>query len=137
MFGCDEFLDRDGEFLALVDTDGITILQNFGSQYPPQFPDVSSGVDVAGAQTTLVGPGSELSYLIPTVGEIGLGTTWTEIGFDDSAFTDETTAPSSSIVITEVVTGSPDQVEIQNVSGSAVDTSGWVVAFNDPSTINY
>ena len=129
-------LDGDGEFLALVDTDGSTILQSFGSQYPPQFPDVSYGIDVAGTQTTLVGPGSELSYLIPTAGDAGDIPGWTAIGYDDSAFTDQRTIPSSSIVITEIGTGSPDQVEIQNVSGSTIDTSGWVVAFNDPSSIN-
>lgn len=129
-------LDGDGEFLALVDTDGTTILQSFGSEYPPQFPDVSYGVDVAGSEDPLVGPGSELSYLIPTAGDAGDIPDWTTLGFDDSAFTDQTTVASSSILITEVATGAPDQLEIQNVSGSVVDTNGWVVAFNNPTSIN-
>ncbi len=44
-----------------------------------------------------------------------------------------------SVVISEVSTGSTDWFEIQNVSGRAVNTTGWFVAINDgnvPQTIN-
>jgi len=37
----------------------------------------------------------------------------------------------SPVVITEIGTTNPDYIEIQNVSAGPVDTSGWVVAFND------
>jgi len=37
----------------------------------------------------------------------------------------------SAIVITECHEETPDYVEIQNVSGREIDTSGWVVALND------
>ena len=39
--------------------------------------------------------------------------------------------PAAQVVITEVGTTSPDYIEIQNVSDTAVDTTGWVVAGND------
>ncbi|NQU26149.1 MAG: lamin tail domain-containing protein, partial [Candidatus Nealsonbacteria bacterium] len=38
----------------------------------------------------------------------------------------------AGVLITEAGTGSPDYVEIQNVAAGAVDTTGWVVAINDP-----
>jgi len=44
---------------------------------------------------------------------------------------------ASTIVITEIDRSAPDFIEIQNVSGQAVDTSGWVVAVSDDySNIN-
>ncbi|OHB72714.1 MAG: hypothetical protein A2V70_02015 [Planctomycetes bacterium RBG_13_63_9] len=47
------------------------------------------------------------------------------------AFQFTTNYEGSAILITEAGTGSPDFIEIQNVSNMAVDTSGWVVAAND------
>ena len=41
------------------------------------------------------------------------------------------TGTSSTIVITECNDDTPDYVEIQNVSGYALDTTGWVVALNE------
>ena len=40
----------------------------------------------------------------------------------------------SSIVISELNVNTPDFLEIQNVSGQAVDTTGWVVAISDSYT---
>ncbi|MBN1868337.1 hypothetical protein JW916_13710, partial [Candidatus Sumerlaeota bacterium] len=40
-------------------------------------------------------------------------------------------AGGSSIAITDCNPNSPDYIEIQNVSGETVDTSGWVVAISD------
>lgn len=40
---------------------------------------------------------------------------------------------ASTVVISEVGDGSPDYVEIQNVSGADVDTAGWMVVVNDPT----
>ena len=58
---------------------------------------------------------------------------WTVTSFNDtvdlSGWMDEGT--SSTIVIAECNEDTPDYVEIQNVSGRTVDTSGWVVALND------
>jgi hypothetical protein len=40
---------------------------------------------------------------------------------------------ASTVVISEVGDGSPDYVEIQNVTASDVDTSGWMMVVNDPT----
>ena len=42
-------------------------------------------------------------------------------------------AADGGVVITECGTGDPDFAEIQNLSSSAVDTSGWFVAANNAS----
>jgi hypothetical protein len=42
----------------------------------------------------------------------------------------------SLILITEASPGTPDYLEIQNVSDSTVDTSGWVVALNNAASHN-
>ena len=42
----------------------------------------------------------------------------------------------SPVVITECNEGTPDYVEIQNVSGRPIDTSGWAVALNDAELSN-
>ncbi|MCA8997222.1 MAG: S8 family serine peptidase, partial [Planctomycetaceae bacterium] len=47
----------------------------------------------------------------------------------------EPASSKSTILITELNLGSPDFIEIQNVSGNTVDTTGWtVVASEDPYT---
>jgi len=81
-------------------------------------------------ETKLVGQGVPLSYHVPEETDAALGTDWTAPEFDDAAWTGGR-APSP-VLITEAGT-SDDFVEIQNVSGEPVDTSGWVVAVNNAS----
>jgi hypothetical protein len=80
-------LSAAGEYLGLVDTDGTTVLQDFGAAYPAQFEDVSYGLEMetSGTTTNLVSSGDTVSAFIPTNGT--LGTTWTESSFDDSSWT--------------------------------------------------
>ncbi len=77
-------LRAEGEYLALVDTDGVTVLQDFGEEYPPQVPDVSFGIGSDADTTTLVNGDDPVSAFVPT-SDI-LGSTWTQPGFDDSAW---------------------------------------------------
>jgi hypothetical protein len=47
----------------------------------------------------------------------------------------------SSLVLTELDLGGTDAIEIQNVSGAELDTTGWIVAisdspYSDPNTVN-
>jgi len=79
----------------------------------------------------LVPEGAPVTYHVPTVEDAGIVTAWPATGFDDSAWASTTILPSSTVLITEACTGAPDYVEVQNVSDSDVDTSGWVVALND------
>ena len=85
-----------------------------------------------------MGTGAPAKFKIPTIAD-GSGTSWTGTGFNDSAWTTHLFSGTRSVVISEISTGSIDWFEIQNVSGAAVNTTGWLVAINDgnvPQTIN-
>ena len=104
--------------------------------YPSQVEDVSYGI--LEDSSSVVGTGAPAKFKIPTIAD-GSGTSWTGTGFNDSAWTTHLFSGTRSVVISEISTGSIDWFEIQNVSGAAVNTTGWVVAINDgnvPQTIN-
>ncbi|NQU23007.1 MAG: lamin tail domain-containing protein, partial [Candidatus Nealsonbacteria bacterium] len=122
-------LASDGEYLALVEPDGTTVAHAYTPRYPNQTADVSYGL-APGEAEVLVREGARVSLAVPTADDAALGTTWTEPGFDDASWSEF--ADFSPVLITEAATGAPDYVEIQNVSSEAVDTSGWVVAVNNP-----
>lgn len=46
-------LDADGEFLALVASNGTTIVSSFGTAFPKQYSDISYGHQTSGANPTL------------------------------------------------------------------------------------
>ena len=58
-------LDDDGEFLALVHPDGVTIAHQFAPVFPPQAPDVSYGISGAATQVALAGAGSIVKFTVP------------------------------------------------------------------------
>jgi hypothetical protein len=89
-------LRAGGEFLALVrpamnhsgtGPDGTTIEQAY-DEYPPQFAGISYGLSGGSGSTRideiLVPESTAVKALIPTDGSLGLS--WTETGFDDSAW---------------------------------------------------
>ena len=123
-------LDSDGEYLALVESDGTTIAHEFAPEFPKQFTDISYGIGYDEANFAVPG-GESLRFLVPADDSLGAG--WTDPNLDDSAWT--TYAQSAGILITEAGTGTPDSVELQNVSANTVDTTGWVMAAN--SAANY
>ncbi|MFO1491749.1 MAG: lamin tail domain-containing protein [Kiritimatiellia bacterium] len=119
-------LSADGDYLALVQPDGATKATELTPAYPPQSEDVSFGTGAAAV--ALVGRGTPLRYKIPTAATedaIWFGTT-----FDDSLWNNGTTAPEPTVRITEVGTAAADRIEVQNVSGQAVNTTGWKLVFN-------
>jgi hypothetical protein len=82
-------LSSTGEYVGLVDPDGISILAEFGAAgdpLPAQFEDVSYGLMQTGDETpgVLVAGGSSGKARVPT--DDSLGATWMEIGFDDSGW---------------------------------------------------
>jgi len=120
-------LDGDGEYLALVHPDGATISHEYSPEFPKQLPDVSYGrVDVP---VPLVPESTVRTYYVPSADDDALGDDWTAIDFPDGSW--EMGGVATSVAITEVGTGEPDLVEIQNLRASTVDTSGWVVALNN------
>jgi len=121
-------LSSGGEYLALVQDDGRTISHEYAPEFPSQSADVSFGLTKE--SETLLDSGARLTYLVPTVDDAGLGTTWAEMDFDNAGW--HGAEPPPPLQITEAGTGD-DFVEIQNVSGEVLDTSGWVVAVNNAS----
>ena len=55
-------LDADGEYLALVAPDGVTVVSGFGAAYPKQYPDISFGFQTQGTNPTL--RGGQPGYLV-------------------------------------------------------------------------
>ena len=75
-------LNIDGEYLALVQSDGVTIANEYGPKYPRQLNDVSYGMDQYA--TALIPSGARASYRVPNAGDEGKD--WTALGFNDSAW---------------------------------------------------
>ena len=89
-------IDKEGEYLALVAPDGITVISEFGaagSPLPRQQPDISYGLGQTGSQTTatLLARDAAAKVLIPTAVDAALGSSWTELEFDDSSWGDALT----------------------------------------------
>ncbi len=72
-------LDKNGEYLALVAADGETIVDELEGGFPEQVTDVSYGL--AQWTQTLVEADGSVRYHVPTSGDAGLGTAWTEPGY--------------------------------------------------------
>ncbi|MBW8039208.1 MAG: hypothetical protein FVQ85_04330 [Planctomycetes bacterium] len=104
-------LDKSGDYLALVAADGITIAHQYVPEYPQQLSNISYGL--AQHATALVPTGATASYHVPTSGDVGLGTGWTDVGFNDSAWdTGPTGLGFGSGLGTDV------QSQMQNVNAS-------------------
>lgn len=84
-------LDADGESLALIHSDGRTVVDDVGT-YGIQKADVAFGIRQETVIGTLVESGSPARWIVPSLENGGdqLGTQWTESGFDDSSWNDGT-----------------------------------------------
>jgi len=71
-------LDASGEYLSLTDPNG-TIATEFSPQFPPQFPDVSYGIEMLISNTTLIASNASIVYCIPA--DAADDATWTLPGF--------------------------------------------------------
>ncbi len=79
-------LTSNGEYLALVDPDGTTVIDEYAPSFPVQFQDFSYGLQQLGntSDETLFGETEACTALVPTNG--ALGTTWTGVGFNDAGW---------------------------------------------------
>ena len=77
-------LKASGEYLALLKPDS-SVATEFAPTFPPQYPDVSYGLAQNVTTNTVVPSGASARVRIPTDGT--LGTTWTQLGFNDSTWT--------------------------------------------------
>ncbi len=76
-------LSADGEFLALVDTDRTTIIDQYDP--PAQLANISYGrsMQTAGSPTTVLATGAMGKGIVPPNDALGL--TWTQVGFTGDA----------------------------------------------------
>ncbi len=74
-------LNGDGEYLALVMRDALTIATEFAPVFPLQVADISYGNRQSVSTLGLVTNRAEARYLIPT--DNALGTHWTGLSFND------------------------------------------------------
>lgn len=77
-------LSADGEYLGLVAADGLTVIDQYAPEFPPQVEDVSYGREMTGSPVTLVAEGAPAKAWVPT--NASWDATWTSPAFDDSGF---------------------------------------------------
>jgi hypothetical protein len=88
-------LNRDGEFLALVEPDGETVSDDYSPVYPVQEGDVSFGINMAFETNELLPWNSAARFFVPGGNEIE--GEWTALAFDDSNWTEATMGIGYSI----------------------------------------
>ncbi len=77
-------LSANGEYLALVMPDGVTVAAAFAPQFPEQFRDVSYGLGQVVATNTWLAAGAQARVHVPASGV--LGNTWIQPGFNHSTW---------------------------------------------------
>jgi hypothetical protein len=129
-----------GEYLALVEPNGVTKASEFNA--PTQYENVSYGIGQDVSVETLLATGANGKVRVPTVADAGLGTTWTNRTFNDAAWTNaqtgigyETTVPGFAVknfkALVTVGDLSTAEEVIENPNNQAS-----VVSENAP-TVNY
>ncbi|MGJ8639085.1 MAG: lamin tail domain-containing protein [Opitutaceae bacterium] len=59
-------LKKGGEYLALVQDDGVTIEYEYADEFPPQFEGLSYGLDQTGGTVSVIGTGASGQVGVPT-----------------------------------------------------------------------
>src|SRR5688572_22412787 len=83
-------LDNAGEYLALVQPDGVTVAHAFAPTYPRQRANISFGPEAGASGLSLVGRQAAAKVLVPSDGS--LGDSWRAPDFNDGAWLSATTA---------------------------------------------
>jgi hypothetical protein len=94
-------LKASGEYLALLKPNA-SVATEFAPSFPAQSPDISYGSAQDATTNTFLTQGSATRVLVPSGS--GLGSTWTQTGFDDSSWGDaisgvgyQTTVPGFAV----------------------------------------
>jgi hypothetical protein len=91
-------LDNAGEYLALVQPDGVTVANQFAPAYPRQRSNISYGLEPSSSVLSLVGREAVAKVLVPT--DESLGTAWMLPSFNDSGWLSATTPVGFAITET-------------------------------------
>ena len=133
-------LSANGEYLALVKPDGVTVAHDFSPVYPEQRDNVSYGVGQDVSVTTLINSNAAVRVYVPSNNTLGL--TWTAATFVDSAWLAgtngvgfETTVPGFA------VRNFKANVQVTTISGAetVISTPGQQTAVytENRNVINY
>ena len=131
-------LSADGEYLALVMPDGVTMATEFAPTFPPQFPDVSYGFGLEITANLLLTTNATGSVLVPT--DATLGTNWTAMGFNDAAWRAATNGIGFETGQSEDPGNVPPDVLADNpagywrlgeTNGTVAVNSGWIAGTGD------
>ncbi len=137
-------LDRNGEYLALVQPDGVTIATAFAPAYPRQLADVSYGTTMAVQSEILVPTNAVGRLLIPTA--TAPVSSWAQQDFNDSAWTLVTLGvgydrPSSDPTVPDPTLPAVDVTQpsdfIVATSGNSPDNEGVENAIDDRPDTKY
>ncbi len=126
-------LSSGGEYLGLIDTDGVTILSDYSPEYPAQTTDQSYGLAI-GRATEVLFDGGDLKTFVPQDGS--LGTDWTAVDFEDTSWTSGTAA----VGYEQLAAGFAEDDDFDSPLGpewtsdapgeSTIDVSGGTVTMN-------
>ena len=83
-------LSADGEFLALVKTDGVTTTSVYSPSFPIQYPNISYGTPNNTVTSTPIAPSSTCRWIVPTSAINPDFSTWRNVSFTDSAWNSAT-----------------------------------------------
>jgi CotH kinase protein/Lamin Tail Domain/Chitobiase/beta-hexosaminidase C-terminal domain/PA14 domain len=108
-------LSKDGEYLALVRPDGVTVQQEFSPGFPAQETDASHGSRFQSTQ--LLAAGASGRYVVPTTAS-NPANTWNQPAFNDSSWA---SGPS----------GYGFGVNIPGMTVRQVSKNGWIEGLND------
>ena len=83
-------LSKDGEYVAIVDSDGSTIIDELS--FGRQVSGLSFGLGQELERTPLLTRGSPVKYIVPDLADASLGLDWTLPEFDDALWNDGKTS---------------------------------------------
>jgi len=133
-------LSAGGEYLALVESNGVTIATQFAPQFPEQLTDVSYGLGQDLQVTTLVATNAPAAVFIPTNGTLGL--TWTATNFNAATWQTatngvgyETFVPGFAVKNIRANVGVCDIGTAMSVLATPAQQAAVFTA--NPATINY
>src|SRR5262249_14144171 len=123
-------LDRNGEYLALLQPDGVTVASAFAPNYPVQSTDISYGFPVIQTPVTLISNGAPARWLVP--GDGSLGTDWTLPDYNDGSWTvvNNGIGFESDAAVFAPVTLADSVAEFSGVQGS----NNWFYGFWNKTT---
>jgi hypothetical protein len=77
-------LSAEGEYLALIKPDGVTVAMEFAPAFPPQFANISYGTSTTSNDVVLIDKATAARAFVPA--DNSLGATWRTTTFDDASW---------------------------------------------------